>query len=323
MYLPDIGFSLWLDFIERDFLQSTFKELIDKKIINGATSNPAIFKEAILNSPAYKEQLARLQEQDPKSRYEALAAKDIQEAAKILLPLYEKGDDGFISIEVDPRLANDAAGTIKEAHRLLKMIDMPNVMIKVPATEAGFEAMAELVGDGIHVNATLVFSPKQAIGCLDAFEKALANGSKAKSVISIFVSRFDRKLDPTLPAALRGKTGIMNAARIYNIIQERNLPHTRALFASTSVKGGDYPAYYYISNLLAPKSINTAPLATIEAFVEAGEKEPILPIPNEEIDKFFDALSDNGVDMQKVYDQLLQEGLEAFEIAFEEILKEL
>ena len=322
MYIPQIKFSLWADFIERSFLEEKFKELIAQNIVNGATSNPAIFKEAILNSPAYKEQLATLSG-DAKEKYEALAVADIKRACEILLPLYEKGDDGFASIEVDPRLANDAPSTVKEAHRLLKMIDMPNVMIKVPATEAGFEAMAELVGDGVHVNATLIFSPEQAKGCLEAFERGFANGVRSHTVISIFVSRFDRKLDASLPENLRGKTGIMNAARIYNMIEAKGLPNTRALFASTGVKGGDYPPYYYIQELLAPNSVNTAPIHTIEAFVSEGSKEPKLPIDEATIDKFFTALSDNGVDMQKVYDELLQEGLEAFVKAFEEILREL
>ncbi len=322
MYIPQINFSLWADFIERNFLQSKFKELIENGIVNGATSNPAIFKEAILNSPAYQHQLATLQG-DAKSKYEALAVTDIKRACEILLPLYERGDDGFVSIEVDPRLANDAAGTVKEAHRLLKMIDMPNVMIKVPATPAGFEAMAELVGDGVHVNATLIFSPDQAKGCLEAFEKGFANGVRSQAVISIFVSRFDRKLDATLPENLRGKTGIMNAAHIYNMIEAKKLPNTRALFASTGVKGGDYPAHYYIQELLAPNSVNTAPIHTIEAFVKEGTKEPKLPIDQAVIDKFFADLRDNGVDMQNVYQELLDEGLEAFVKAFDEILREL
>ena len=322
MYIEEIGFSLWLDFIERGFLQKDFSSLIERGIVSGATSNPAIFKEAILKSPAYKEQLHSLKG-EPKERYEALAVEDIKEACKILLPLYERGDDGFVSIEVDPRLANDASGSVKEAYRLLRKIDMPNVMIKIPATAAGYEAMAELLGDGVHVNATLVFSPEQAKGCLDAFEKALANSSRAKSVISIFVSRFDRKLDSQLPDSLRGRTGIMNAAKIYSLIQKRNLPNTRALFASTSVKGGDYPGDYYITELLAPNSINTAPLHTIEAFVEHGVKEAKLPIQEEEIDRFFQALKESGVDIKMVYDELFEEGLSAFEEAFEEILREL
>ena len=325
MYLESIDFSLWADFIEREFLKTKFKELIAQNIINGATSNPAIFKEAILTSPAYKEQLQNLQSLDPKSKYEALAVTDIQQAADILRPLYDKGDEGFVSLEVDPRLADDAEGTVEEAKRLLQAIDRPNVMIKVPVTPAGCAAIEELVGEGIHVNATLIFSPNQADECLGAMEKGFKKSDKSHCVLSVFVSRFDRKLDPLLRAKglPTGKVGIMNAAKIYNMVKKRNLPNTKTLFASTGVKGGDYPPHYYISELLAPHTINTAPIRTIEAFVQSGEKEPKLPIPSEEIEKFFATLKANGIDMKQVYHELLQEGLRAFVEAFEQILKEL
>ncbi len=325
MYLENIDFSLWADFIEREFLKTKFKELIAQNIINGATSNPAIFKEAILTSPAYKEQLQSLQDLDPKSKYEALAVTDIQQAADILRPSYDKGDEGFVSLEVDPRLADDAEGTVAEAKRLLQAIDRPNVMIKVPVTPAGCAAIEELVGEGIHVNATLIFSPNQADECLDAMEKGFKKNEKSHCVLSIFVSRFDRKLDPLLKAKglPTGRVGIMNAAKIYNMVKKRNLPNTKTLFASTGVKGGDYPPHYYISELLAPHTINTAPIHTIEAFVQSGEKEPKLPIAHEEIEKFFATLKANGIDMKQVYHELLQEGLKAFVEAFEQILEEL
>jgi len=325
MYLESIDFSLWADFIEREFLKSKFKELIAQNIINGATSNPAIFKEAILTSSAYKEQLQNLQGLDPKSKYEALAITDIQQAADILRPLYDKGDEGFVSLEVDPRLADDAEGTVEEAKRLLQAIDRPNVMIKVPVTPAGCAAIEELVGEGIHVNATLIFSPNQADECLDAMEGGFKKSDKSHCVLSVFVSRFDRKLDPLLQAKglPTGKVGIMNAAKIYNMVKKRNLPNTKTLFASTGVKGGDYPPHYYISQLLAPHTINTAPIHTIEAFVQSKDKEPKLPIPHKEIEKFFATLKANGIDMKQVYHELLQEGLKAFVEAFEQILEEL
>ncbi len=325
MYLENIDFSLWADFIEREFLDTKFKELISQNIINGATSNPAIFKEAILSSAAYQEQLKSLQALEPKAKYEALAIADIQKAADILRPLYVKGDEGFVSLEVDPRLADDAKGTIAEAKRLLQAIDRPNVMIKVPVTPAGCAAIEELVGAGVHVNATLIFSPNQAQECLDAMERGLKKSDKSHCVLSVFVSRFDRKLDPILQAKglPTGKVGIMNAAKIYNMLKKRNLPNTKTLFASTGVKGSAYPPHYYISELLAPHTINTAPIHTIEAFVQSGDKEPKLPVPNEEIERFFSMLKANGIDMKQIYYELLREGLEAFVKAFEEILKEL
>ncbi len=325
MYLKNIDFSLWADFIEREFLDTKFKELISQNIINGATSNPALFKEAILSSPAYQEQVKKLNGLEPKAKYEALAIADIQKAADILRPLYERGDEGFVSLEVDPRLADDAKGTVAEAKRLLQAINRPNVMIKIPVTPAGCAAIEELVGDGVHVNATLIFSPNQADECLDAMERGFKKNDKGHCVLSVFVSRFDRKLDPLLKAKglPTGRVGIMNAAKIYNMVRKRDLPHTKSLFASTGVKGGDYPPHYYISELLAPHTINTAPIHTIEAFVQSGDTEPKLPIPNEEIERFFAMLKANGIDMKQIYYELLHEGLEAFVKAFEEILKEL
>ena len=324
MFLEDIKFSLWADFIEREFLQQGFKDLIARGIINGATSNPAIFKEAILTSPAYKEQLAKLTHLSPKEKYEALAITDIQRAADILLPLYQKGDEGFVSIEVDPRFADDAKATVEEALRLYKSIARDNVMIKVPVTPAGCAAIEELVARNIPVNATLIFSPNQADECLDAVEAGRKRGDAAV-VLSVFVSRFDRKLDPVMEAKglPKGRVGIMNAAKIYNMVRKRALDKTQTLFASTGVKGGDYPAHYYISELLAPNTINTAPIHTIEAFVQEGERKAKLPMPNEEIERFFALLRANEIDMKQVYYELLTDGLKAFVEAFEEILREL
>ena len=144
-------------------------------------------------------------------------------------------------------------------------------------------------------------------------------------VLSVFVSRFDRKLDPIMEAKglPKGRVGIMNAAKIYNMVRKRALDKTQTLFASTGVKGGDYPAHYYISELLAPNTINTAPIHTIEAFVQEGERKAKLPIPNEEIEHLFALLKANEIDMKQVYYELLSDGLKAFEEAFEEILREL
>ena len=325
MYRSDIGFSLWLDFLEREFVKKEFADVIEKYRVTGATSNPAIFKSAILTSEVYKEALTTLQGMTPKERYEALAIQDIQMAADVLQPLYARGDDGYVSIEVDPRLAHDAQGTVQEAKRLFEAIARENVMIKVPVTPAGCEAIEELIAEGININATLIFSPNQADECLDALERGYKKCSKSSSVLSIFVSRFDRKLDALLKekGLPTGRVGIMNAAKIYNMIKKRALPNTRALFASTGVKGGEYPADYYISQLIAPNSINTAPLATIEAFVKEGDDSVKLPIAQEEIEHFFALLKANEIDMKKVYYELLEEGLEAFVEAFEEILAEL
>ena len=329
MINEEIGFSLWLDFIERDHLAASFGRMVERGVVNGATSNPAIFAASIASSPAYAEQLAALAGHEPKAKYEALAIEDIRRAAEVLLPLYEAGRDGFVSIEVDPFLCDDTEGTVEEGLRLHREIGMPNVMIKVPATEAGYDAMRRLTAEGIDVNATLIFSPVQAMRCLDAMTEGLAalraRGGEAKGVLSVFVSRFDRMLDERLSAKgiAPGRLGIMNAAAIYNLVESRGEAAIRTLFASTGVKGGAYEADYYIKELMAPHSVNTAPLATIEAFVEEPDHRPRLPIDGEAIAHYFERVAEAGIDMSEVYDRLLREGLDAFKKAFSELLAHL
>jgi len=325
MYIESISFSLWADFIERDYLDGEFKELIAKKIINGATSNPAIFKNAILTSPAYKEQLATLNG-SAKDKYEALAITDIQKAADILKPLYDEGDDGFVSIEVDPNLCDDAEGTIAEGERLYASIDRKNIMIKVPATEAGFKAMEELTAQGIHVNATLIFSLTDAMSCARAFAKGAERASEvASTVISVFVSRVDRLLDDKMKKAglMPGKLGIYNAARIYNIISTMDVPRCRVLFASTGVKGDDYIPSYYIDELIGTSCINTAPIETIEAFVKNADMSEKLPLNEEGISVHLANTQQAGIDLDRVLKELKEDGLEQFKDAFSQILKEL
>jgi len=326
----DIGFSLWLDFVERDYLKNEFSKLIENGTINGATSNPAIFASAITTSPAYKEQLESLAGKSAKEKYEALAIEDIRTAAQALRSSYSEGNDGYISIEVDPFLSNDTEGTIAEGKRLFAAIGEPNVMVKVPATEAGYAAMTELLDTGISVNATLIFSPKQAQKCLKAMTKGLDSfeadgGGRVDAVISVFVSRFDRLLDADL--AQEGidvsRTGIYNAAKIYNLIEKNHTPSIRTLFASTGVKGDELAADYYMRELLASRSVNTAPLATIESFVKSKGLTPKLPIEESEINGYFIKLADNGFNMDEIYTSLLKDGLEAFEQAFEEMLESL
>jgi transaldolase len=330
MVNKEINFSLWLDFIERDYLKNEFGKLLEQGIVNGATSNPAIFAEAITTSPAYKEQLATLEGKSAKEKYEALAVEDIKTAAQMLRPLYDDGNDGYISIEVDPFLCNDTEGTIKEGKRLFRAIGEPNVMVKVPATQAGYEAMTALMAEGISVNATLIFSPKQAIQCFKAMTKGIAEGEKfgscrVEGVISVFVSRFDRALDTELEASGIDphKSGIYNAAKIYNMIEKNGVSNIRALFASTGVKGDNLTANYYIKGLMAAHSVNTAPLATIEAHLKSNETAEELPIDDTILNGYFMNLEDNGFKMDDVYKQLLDEGLVAFEESFTKMLDKI
>ena len=325
MYIEELKFSLWADFIERDYLDGEFKELISNKIINGATSNPAIFKNAILNSPAYKEQLQSLSG-DAKSKYEALAIFDIQKAADILKPLYDKGDDGYVSIEVDPNLCDDAKGTIEEGMRLYSAIGRENVMIKVPATKAGYEAMEALTAASIPVNATLVFKKEQAVACAEAFAKGAVKADMVvDTVISVFVSRIDRALDPILKekGIEPGLTGIYNSSLIYEAIEEMQVPKCRTLFASTGVKGDDYPAHYYVEKLLAYNSVDTAPIETIKAYVKNGKKEKALPIAKEKVEAHFEKIASAGIELESELDKQIVDGLAAFKVAFKEILESL
>lgn len=323
MYFPQIEFSLWADFIERDFIETGLKRLIDEGIVNGATSNPAIFKNAILTSPAYRQQLESLKNHDPKTKYEAVAIYDIQKAADALRPLFDRGDDGYVSIEVDPHLCFDALGTIEEGRRLHRSIGRPNVMIKVPATDAGYEAMEVLTGEGIPVNATLVFSKDQAIACANSFARGREKGSAhVDTVISIFVSRLDRAIDADLEAkgVQPALAGIYNAADIYAAVEAMEVPRCRVLFASTGVKSGGLRPSYYVDELLAAHSVNTAPIETIEAFVAHGDTQSKLPIDAERIAAHFEKVAAAGIDVDVVFARLMDEGLEAFKTAFDEIL---
>jgi len=319
MFNRDISFSLWLDFIERNFLENEFRELIDNGIINGATSNPSIFASAITTSQAYQEQLKELEGLSAKQKYEAIAIKDIKRAAQLLRPLYDGGNDGYISIEVDPALCHDANGTFEEGKRLFKEINEPNVMVKVPATQEGYGAMTRLMEIGIPVNATLIFSPTQAKECLKAMKIGINNwanygGGLVQGVVSVFVSRFDRELDSLLEA--KGievsKTGIYNAAKIYRMIERNHTPSIRALFASTGVKGDNLPTDYYIRELFGARLVNTAPLETIKAYTQNPPTEAILPLSAKVINDHFKKLEDNGICINSVYDKLLNEGLQAF-----------
>ncbi len=326
----DLGYSLWLDFVERDFLKNEFPKLVKEEVVNGATSNPSIFANAISESPAYKEQLSSLGGLSPKEKYEALAIEDIRNAAISLGKRYDRGDEGYISIEVDPFLSNDTEATLQEARRLFKTIGEPNVMIKIPATDAGYPVMRSLLSDGISVNATLVFSPEQAKKCLKVMKEGVdefenTGGERVEAVISVFVSRFDRMLDErlaekNLPVS---KTGIMNASKIYYIVEKNHTPCIQTLFASTGVKGDNLPVDYYVHNLCVPHAINTAPLDTIEAAL-ANKLPDHAQLPsNEEIDEFFTLLEKAGISMDSVYDQLLTDGLNAFEESFAQMLKML
>ena len=310
--------SIWVDYLDREFLENEFKDLVNSDVVNGLTSNPAIFANA-LKKDVYKEDIERLKGKSAKEKFEEIAVKDIQIACDVLKEKYESGDDGFASIEVDPRLINDTKGTIDEALRLYDKIERENVMIKIPANEAGYPAMKELAKRGININATLIFSPNQAMQAFDAI-----NEGDVEGVISVFVSRFDRKLNPELQrnGLAPDRVGFFNAIKIYNQIEERGNRRIRTLFASTGVKQSYLEKDYYVKNLYLPNSVLTLPLDVIEA-IKDEELDESFHFQTKHIDAFFSFLTPAGISMQKVYGELFEEGAKAFVDSFSDLLKKI
>jgi len=313
--------SIWVDYLERDFLDTEFKELVNSGLVNGITSNPAIFANAILKSDAYKEDISKLQGKSAEEIYEELAVKDIQKACDVLKDKYDEGDDGFASIEVNPKLANDYKGTVDEALRLVDKIDRENLMIKIPATEAGYKAMADLAKRGININATLIFSPNQAMQCAEALSNLPRN---REGVISVFVSRFDRELNNVLAKhnLSKDRVGFFNAIKIYNQLAEKNLSNVRVLFASTGVKQDYLDKDYYVEQLNLPNSVLTLPLDVIH-YIQDKELNEAFHFQTKHIDAFFSFLTPANISMQKTYEKLMNEGLKAFEDSFEDMLNSL
>ena len=323
----DINYTIWCDFCERDFLENEFQELLENKIIYGATSNPAIFEQSITNSSAYTQQINMLQANDSKKIYEELATTDIKRASTIMKYLYdEDANDGFISLEVDPTLCNDMMGTISEGARLYSTIAADNVMIKIPATKAGYGAMENLTAMGINVNATLIFSPTQALLSTQALDKGIKqSGKDTKGVVSVFVSRFDRALDLKLKELelAQSKFGIINATKCYHLVQSLENKNIRTLFASTGVKGDDLNPSYYIDNLIFPYSINTAPLNTIKSWIINGKTSQSKILLEAECDSYFEDIKKHNINIDHLYRELLEDGLLSFKNSFAQILKKV
>lgn len=328
MDLDELDWSLWCDFIHKDFLYNGFGALLSHGV-SGATSNPSIFASS-LEGKSYQKDIQEIKQKDStmnaKDIYENLAFSDIKIAAQMLAPLYKKNqDNGYISIEIDPFLCDDAPKSIDEGVRIFQSINQPNVMIKVPATQSGYEVMNALVAKNIPVNATLVFSPNQAKQCMQAFAQARgASNSLARGVVSVFVSRFDRAYNTMQEVndEVKNALGIANAKKCYSIIQDFGDKFSRALFASTGVKGNDLPKDYYITSLILPKSINTAPLDTLQAFFQDQEKDvKQVQVVDSQIEKIFSLVGQES--LEQMYQTLLADGLNAFKQSFEEMLRKL
>lgn len=328
MSLPNINFSLWCDFIQKDFLECEFQSLVDSGLINGATSNPSIFAQAF-KTPSYLESIKALKGKKAKEIYEALAIIDIRRSAQILKPLWEKNKaNGFISLEIDPFLCDEIAQSIDEGIRLYKTIAMPNVMIKVPATPAGYEVMNALSSKGININATLIFTPDQAKECVLAlksgFDKVNSQDNIPQGVISVFVSRFDRVADSKITQLkYRTQMGIINAMDCYECVESFAQSNIRTLFASTGVKSDNLPPSYYIDKLILPHSVNTAPLETLKAYEQSADKTQKNLLDSQSRLAFWQALIDMKISRKEISQNLLADGLVSFKQSFEELLKNL
>ncbi|MFZ0634920.1 MAG: transaldolase, partial [Candidatus Acidiferrales bacterium] len=328
------GQAIWLDYIRRSLLTSgELKRLVEDDGLSGVTSNPTIFEKAIAGSTDYDERLRAVLTLDPAadeaSLFDAIAIEDIRMATDILRPVYDRtnGADGFVSLEVSPKLAHDTAGTLREAQRLWKAVQRPNLLIKVPSTPEGIPAVEELLASGINVNITLMFSMEHYEAVAQAYIRGLkraANPARVASVASFFVSRVDNLIDPALEKigtpealALRGKIGIANSRNVYQRFQQifggsefaplraKGARVQRVLWASTSTKNPAYPDTLYVAELIGPDTVNTIPPATLKAFRDHGQVRgsTILDSPQTAAAELA-ALAKAGIDLRAVTEQL-------------------
>ncbi len=345
--LSELGQSIWYDFIEREFvLNGELQKLINSGL-RGMTSNPTIFEKAISTGKLYDADIEStiVKTTDPYSVYEAVALKDIAEAADLMLPVYEKTDglDGYVSIEVNPDLAFEAKKTFDDAVRIFVELKRKNIMIKVPATNEGIEAVEELIAHGINVNVTLIFSienyKKVAEAYISGLEKLLAAGghlSKVASVASFFVSRLDSKLDPILQAKnadeLLGTIAVANSKLSYKLYQEiftserwkelekHGARAQRLLWASTGTKNPKYPDTLYIDELIGFNTVNTVPPATLNCFMDHGTVDVTLTKDVEKAEQQFNRLKELGINLTTITDELQEEGVKAFVNSFKGLL---
>ncbi len=356
--LNEHGQSVWLDFIQRKLLTGgALRRLVDEDGLTGVTSNPAIFEKAVADSDDYDDLLARSVDgpADPKAVYEAIATRDIQEAADVLRTVYDETDgrDGYVSLEVSPYLAHDTEGTVAEARWLWNTVARDNLMIKVPGTPAGVPAIERLIGEGISVNVTLLFAREAYEQVAQAYIRGLAQAAaggrdvaRIASVASFFISRIDTLVDDTLAKrmetaaegekerlrALMGQVAIANAKVTYKRYKEilqgegwqalagRGARPQRLLWASTSTKNPDYPDVRYVEELIGADTVNTIPPATLDAFRDHGKARNSLEEDVEAAAGTMAALEAAGVSMKEVTDKLLEDGVRLFSDAFDKLL---
>ena len=341
------GQSIWLDFIRRSFLDSGELGDLVAKGLRGVTSNPSIFQKAITASTDYDAVVERLvgEGRSVNDIYEAIAIQDIRRACDILQPVYGRTDglDGYVSLEVNPKLAYDTEGTVMEARRLSSLVDRANVMIKVPATPQGIPAIETLTGEGININVTLIFSLQQyedsAMAYLRGLEKLAATHvdfSRVASVASFFVSRVDGKVDARLSelgnTALQGKIAIGNAKIAYHRFSEifsgprweklaaQGARVQRPLWGSTSVKNPDYPDTLYVDSLIGAHTVNTVPPETLDAFLDHGSVACTVDAGVEEVRQQMAQLAELGICLDEITAQLMSDGVDAFADSFDDLM---
>jgi transaldolase len=348
--LSELGQSIWIDFLSRDMLHSgELARMMKQDAVVGVTSNPTIFQKAISAGDAYDEQLREVlaEERDPKEIFLRLAVQDVNEALDLLRPVWDEGSgkDGYVSLEVDPNLAYDTEGTTAEAVRLHKLVDKPNLFVKIPATKPGLPAIEDMIAKGKSINVTLIFSLERyeevARAYIRGLERLVAGGgdpSTVASVASFFVSRVDTETDKRLDEAgghekLKGKLAIANAKLAYQRYKElfsgeawdflvsKGATPQRPLWASTSTKNPEYRDVMYVEELIGPQTVNTMPEETIQAFQDHGKVASTLEQGIDEAKQLFADLEKAGVDYDDVTDTLEREGVEKFADSFAELIE--
>lgn len=361
--INQVGQSLWYDNIERKLLgDGTLAGMIERGEIRGITSNPSIFNKAISQSSEYDQDIQKFTVQGltREQTYERLAIQDIQTAADLFGGLYRKtgGGDGYVSLEVDPTLANLTVETISEAKKLWKLVDRPNLMVKIPATREGLPAITDVISAGINVNVTLIFGLDRYQEVMEAYlaglEKRAAAGNAIAgiaSVASFFISRIDTKVDKRLDEilevtpderiedvkALYGAAALASGklafglyqkyfgenAERYQALASQGAQPQRALWASTSTKNPAYPDTYYVDGLVGPGTVNTVPPKTLQAYLDHGKAEVSIVKGLDSSREVFGKLADVGIEMRQIAEELEVEGVEAFAEAHASLLDSL
>jgi transaldolase len=350
--LSELKQSVWVDFLSRESIRGGhLQELIDRYSVVGATSNPTIFEKAMSAGNAYDEQLHELaaEGKDVDAVFWALAEQDIRDACDLFRQVWDGGSgrDGYVSLEVDPRLAYDTLVTFREAIRIHKSVDRPNLMVKIPATKPGLAAIEDVIAKGHSINVTLIFSLQRYAEVAESYirglERLVAEGGnprKVASVASFFVSRIDTEADRRLeevgaPKELQGKLAIANAKLAYAHYLEafsgprweylvgKGASPQRVLWASTSTKNPDYPDTLYVDDLIGADTVNTMPEETIMAYQDHGDPQPRLQVELDEAHRVFAELERVGVDYDDVTETLEREGVEKFSASFAELMESL